>query len=280
MKSKIADALGLKHAPLGLYRGDTPEPGSRQLKKRTSLKGAWGCAMLLLLDSFVNGRTVAYTPETVNCPGSAQAFGFPDGAFREYPGGMMGSVNLLCQGNAATEEGRRAVKELEDAGASQTVIEEFRDGEGYKKDAKAVLEFYGTLPPIKENKGHVTVKPLSRFDGAPEVVIFLADALELSALTILANFARPGAENVIFPFSAGCWSIGRYPLSEIDSPSPRAVVGLSDISARLVMKRLLKREFLSFSVPYSLFSEMEENVEASFITRHGWRTLSKIPRVA
>ena len=56
-----------------------------------------------------------------------------------------------------------------------------------------------------------------------------------------------------------------------------ATVGLIGISARIYTRKALGRDLLSFTVPYAMFLEMEENVEGSFITRTQWRKLMSFP---
>jgi uncharacterized protein (DUF169 family) len=274
MFSKTAEAIKLAYPALGLIRKDAPEPDARLLKKRTSLKGPWGCSMTLIMDAFINKRAVAFTPETCRCPGASKGFGFPAELSTPFPGGYNAFIHFIGQGNKDTEEGRKTLEELRAAGASERVLCEFANGEGYKKDVKASIEFAKGMPVLPPNRGCVMVKPLERFTEAPEVVIFLVDADQLSALTVLANYARPDTLSVIMPFSAGCFSLAVNPLMELESPRPRAIVGLTDISARLVMKRLLKGKYMSFSMPYPLYTEMEENVEESFLSRHAWRDLA------
>jgi hypothetical protein len=41
----------------------------------------------------------------------------------------------------------------------------------------------------------------------------------------------------------------------------------------LAIKRLLKTDVMSFAVPYALYTEMEANVDGSFIQRHTWQQL-------
>ncbi|MBW1995430.1 MAG: DUF169 domain-containing protein, partial [Deltaproteobacteria bacterium] len=57
------------------------------------------------------------------------------------------------------------------------------------------------------------------------------------------------------------------------SENPRAVVGLTDISARKYISRQLDRDLLSFAVPWKMFQEMEENVAGSFLERRTWKAL-------
>ena len=48
-------------------------------------------------------------------------------------------------------------------------------------------------------------------------------------------------------------------------------MGLIDISAR----KHLEKDLLSFSVPFKMFLEMEDNVEESFLYRDEWQEIKK-----
>ena len=82
-------------------------------------------------------------------------------------------------------------------------------------------------------------------------------------------------ENVIIPWAAGCQTIGILPYREAKSAKPRAVVGLTDISARKYVRTLLGSEYLSFAMPWEMFLEMERNVAGSFLERHVWLSLQE-----
>jgi hypothetical protein len=98
----------------------------------------------------------------------------------------------------------------------------------------------------------------------------------LSALVVLANYGRPGMDNVIIPFAAGCQAVCIVPLAEAAQSRPKAVVGMTDISARPV----IDADLLSFAVPYAMFREMEENVPGSFLDKHDWaKVAARIPEV-
>jgi hypothetical protein len=101
-------------------------------------------------------------------------------------------------------------------------------------------------------------------------MFMFANADQIPALVILANYARQGMENVIIPWAAGCQTIGLLPFREGQSDNPRAVVGLTDISARKYVRKLLGAEYLSFAMPWSLFLEMEANVGGSFLEQSPW----------
>jgi len=59
------------------------------------------------------------------------------------------------------------------------------------------------------------------------------------------------------------------PYAEGKSAEPRAVIGLTDISAR----RHVDKDILSFAVPFPMFLQMEENVEGSFLNKEVWKNL-------
>ncbi|MEJ2168482.1 MAG: DUF169 domain-containing protein [Desulfobacterales bacterium] len=73
--------------------------------------------------------------------------------------------------------------------------------------------------------------------------------------------------------AAGCQTIGIYPYQEAKSDRPRAVVGLTDLSARVHIRKQLGDHLMSFAAPLSLFNEMEANVEGSFLERPTWQSL-------
>ncbi|OGP77676.1 MAG: hypothetical protein A2Z40_01665 [Deltaproteobacteria bacterium RBG_19FT_COMBO_60_16] len=56
-----------------------------------------------------------------------------------------------------------------------------------------------------------------------------------------------------------------------------ATVGRIDISARVYTRKALGKDLISFTVPYAMFLEMEENVEGSFMTRTKWRKPMSFP---
>jgi uncharacterized protein (DUF169 family) len=123
---------------------------------------------------------------------------------------------------------------------------------------------------------YVVFKPLTDCEPLkekPQVVVFFANPDQLSGLVVLANYARGDNENAIIPFAAGCQQIGIFPYREARSDRPRAVVGLTDISARKNVKQQLGRDVFTFAVPWQMFMEMEENVEGSFLQKQTWRSI-------
>jgi hypothetical protein len=126
----------------------------------------------------------------------------------------------------------------------------------------------------------VVVKPLEQVDPQRDDVknvTFFVDPDRLSALVILANYARPEVDNVIIPWAAGCQVMGILAYRELERDRPRGLVGLTDISARQNVRASLGEHVLSFTAPWPLFQEMEGNVEGSFLQRETWRALRNRP---
>jgi hypothetical protein len=152
----------------------------------------------------------------------------------------------------------------------------FIHGERYLKSPALVKRFIDALPITQIPKRYVVFRPLADVDPAeetPQTVIFFADPDELSALVVLANYGRDNNENVLIPFAAGCQTLGIYPYREALSERPRAVVGMTDLSARLCVRKQLGGGLLSFAIPMALFAEMEANVQGSFLQRPTWQEL-------
>ena len=104
-----------------------------------------------------------------------------------------------------------------------------------------------------------------------ESKIAAALGLEHQPVAILLT-ARP-PDDVTIPWAAGCQTIGILPWAEARAPAPRAVVGLTDISARKYVRSQLGAHCLTFAMPWTLFLEMEAAVAGSFLERPTWRSL-------
>ena len=78
---------------------------------------------------------------------------------------------------------------------------------------------------------------------------------------------------MIVPYAAGCQTLGIYPYREAEAEPQRAVLGLTDLSARAAVCRQLGDGFLTFTVPLHMFDELEKNVDGSFLERPTWQSL-------
>ncbi|MDO9265010.1 MAG: DUF169 domain-containing protein [Desulfosalsimonadaceae bacterium] len=268
MQSKIASATGILHEPVAiLFSNDKPQ-NARQFQE-----GKWGCVMFML-GAAVNGDIAVFDRKTFGCQGGGVGLGFGN-QYQNFPGGEDCFCHFLSTGNDAWERGRQAAESVKPY-LRPEAFDHFLHGERYVKSPELVKKFIESLPIVDIPYEYVIFKPLKLVDPAlekPEVIVFLGDMNQIAALTILANYHRGTNDNVIYPWAAGCQSIGIYAFREAASETPRAVLGLNDISARLTLKRVLKEQVMSFAAPYPLFLEMETNVEHSFLERPTWKAL-------
>lgn len=238
MESSLVKILNLNYEPVAvLLCNEKPEEALQ------GKEGKRSCTIPLFLAA-TKGKTVVFERKTVGCPGGKTGFGF--GQFPNYPGGIEYFLTVGKEGKF--------------------------EGEGYMKNPELGDDFVKCLPITDIPYQYVIFKPLSKVDISkekPELIIFYVNTNQLSALTVLANYYREGYENVMIPFSSGCQSLFLLPYAESKKKNPRAIVGLIDITVR----PMIESNMLSFSIPYKMFLDMEENVEGSFLEKDLWRRI-------
>jgi len=272
MESRIAQAVHLKIPPVGLLWAD--EKPARAMMFQP---GKWGCVMWLVAAA-AKGKTAASDFSTFGCVGGGVGLGFGN-QYRNFPDGEEGFCHFLSMGNAEREGGAEMAEQVRPF-LRDEAFEHFLHGEGYVRDPALVRRFLTCLPMRDIPARYVVLKPLADVDPAREnlrTVIFFVDPDRLSALVVLANYGRGDNENVVIPYAAGCQTIGIYPYREAESPCPRGVVGLTDLSARLYLRKQLGSGFMTFAAPKALFEEMEGNVKGSFLERSTWQGILSEP---
>ncbi|HPV48475.1 MAG TPA: DUF169 domain-containing protein [Smithellaceae bacterium] len=269
MESQIARALCLKYEPVALLWADEKPEGAVQFAE-----GKWGCVMWLLAAA-AKGKIAAADARTFGCFGGGVGLGFGN-QYKNFPGGEEGFCHFLSSGNASRPGGAETAEQLR-AFMTKESHENFLNGERYINTPENVRKFIAALPITEIPAKYVIFKQLSSVclsREKPQSIIFLADPDQFSALTVLANYGRGDNENVIIPYAAGCQTIGIYTYREAHKARPRAVAGLTDLSARLyIRKQLGEADLLTFAVAFALFEEMEKNVSGSFLERHTWQEL-------
>lgn len=269
MESKIAKAIGLQFQPVALAWSNAKPAGAMQFSE-----GKWGCVMWLVV-SAARGKPAAADKETFGCFGGGVGLGFGN-QYKNFPGGEEGFCHFLSTGNASRPGGTELAESIKPF-VTRESYEYFLHGERYFASPDIVRRFVDALPITEVPTKYVVFQPLESVDlekGKPQIIIFFANPDQLSALTVLANYGRGDNENVIIPYAAGCQTVGIYPYREAKSSKLRAVVGLTDLSARVyVRKQLGDAHFMTFAVPFAFFEEMEKNVSDSFLERHTWQSL-------
>lgn len=268
MESKIASSLKLRYHPVAILWTDERPKEALQFKK-----GRWGCVMWLFAHA-AKGQIAVFDRETYGCWGGGVGLGFGN-QYKNFPGGVECFYRFLSQGNEDWMPGKKVAQEIKKF-VRKDFLEDFLQGERYKESFELVKKFVEQLPIIDIPNKYVVFKPLRDIDinqERPQVIVFLANPDQLSALIILANYKREGSENVIIPWAAGCQTIGILAYQEANAKSPRAIVGLTDISARKNIRRLLDKNLFSLAVPLKMFQEMEESVEHSFLERPTWKAI-------
>jgi uncharacterized protein (DUF169 family) len=268
MNIYLENALQLRFPPLGIYY-------AQELPEGVELTSPM-CSMQLVARA-AKGETAALSKDSCRCHGAAGGFGLDMTRPGNFPGGHECFLRFLSLGNEHCEQGQAVIGQLKEAGAPKILIEEFSEGEGFRKTPELVQDWLDGLPAAKPEGPYVIIKPLRDVQKGenPKAVAFLANPDQLSALVVLANYARKGSDNVRIPFGAGCNCLGLYPFAEAERENPRAVIGLTDISARFYLNKPLGRDILSFTVPYRMYQEMEGNAPESFLSRLAWKTIMK-----
>jgi hypothetical protein len=271
MQSKIATAIGLENHPVALVWADAAPPDAIRFKP-----GRWGCVVAVFAAAAAKGRVGAFDRQTYGCWGGGVGLGFGN-CYQVFPGGVEGFCRFLADGNEVCEEGRRVGEQVAQWGGPR-LTEDFLHGERYLKDASVTKRFLQALPLRDIPARYVVVKPLDRADPGHEdikSVTFFADTDQVSALVILANYTEPDLENVAVPWAAACQVMGIFAYRELERDHPRALLGMTDISARLNVRASLGSKLLSLTLPWQLFTKMEQNVDGSFLHCRTWDELRR-----
>ena len=232
----MAKHLCLKNQPVAVIRAEKLPENTISFKE-----GKWGW-VVALIKAAANGKIAAATNATTMCIGGKAGLGF-----QPYEHGWI--EYFLSTGN-----------------------DQIPHSEYYKKTPELAKIFTETIPCVTAPKCLV-LKPLNMVseDEKVECIIFIVNADQLSGLVTLANYDQETQNNVQVNFASGCGQSVIYPLAAEENGEKTCYIGLTDPSAR----KVIGKEQIAFSIPYSRFLEMEQNADGSFFTTDAWEVIQK-----
>jgi hypothetical protein len=264
-----ATAISLTTQPVLITWADQCPAGATQFKP-----GTWGCAFSLIASVASKGKIVAFSRHTYGCWGAGVGLGFGN-QYEAFPGGVDCFARFLSNGNESNPVGK-AIGDKMAAGGGARFASDYLKGERYIRDEAAGQRILEALPRRDIGDKYVVAKPLEQMTPDDDVknVTFFVEPDALSALVVLANYVHPDVENVAVPWGAACQVIGLFGYRETERERPRALIGLTDLSARKYARPQLGRNVMSFTMPFAMFLELEANVPGSFFDRDTWRHLA------
>ncbi|MDD1687586.1 DUF169 domain-containing protein [Methanoregula sp.] len=270
-RSEIARAAGIMMNPVAIVWTDTKPENALAFKP-----GVWGCVMWLFAKVAKEGKTAVFSRDTTTCAGGAMGLGFGRPLERHAARSEEGFCSFLSNGI-----GGAANRKAYDAIIAQAPDERHRtmltEGERFLKNPGTVRNFLLNLPIYDAKDRYIVMKPVHDVGDGEEVksVVFVANADQIAALSILANYGTGNIRDgiVVTAGASGCQAMGVCTYAEGESRSPRAVIGLTDLSARRAVRPTLGKNILTFSVPFAVYREMEKNVPGSFLELDLWKEL-------
>lgn len=190
-----------------------------------------------------NGKSIAFTGESIACAGGRRYAGFSKSLMSNF------RYFLSCG------------------------IPGKLDGERYKKTPEIVDKLLENMPEIPTVKKYIIFKRFDKLaeNDNPDVIIFFAKPDVLSGLFTLAGFDEFNQYSVVAPFGAGCATIIQIPYLENLKSEPKCVIGMFDVSAR----PYVPENVLTFAVPIKKFYPMLENMDESFLITDSWKMVQK-----
>ncbi|MCP3924966.1 MAG: DUF169 domain-containing protein [Desulfobacterales bacterium] len=135
---------------------------------------------------------------------------------------------------------------------------------------KQILEY---IDPEPAPNKYCIFKPLNSFTKKeqPEFVTFFVRPESLAGLHQLATFVTNDPEVVVSPWSSACGSLVVWPMYYQAKGLNKAVLGGWDPSGR----KFFKTDELSFTIPASMFTDMLNRYDESFLKTSTWKNVQK-----
>jgi len=268
MESVIVRNLKPEFSPVAVVWSNTITNDALQFKK-----GKWGCILYLFAEAARNRKVAGGSRESIICDGGRAALGF--GVDFDTSDEILDCrAAIFSKGlKAATnQEAYRARMEA----APKDWRSMYEYGERRHCNAELAREWilHG-LPRYDIPYEYVLFKPLSLTDPDENVraVIFPVNPVELVGLFTLAGSVMHGTDPVQVPQGADCNSIGAFAYAQAELAAPRAVLGMMGIDGREAMRKRLRDDILTLTVPMPLFQRMEQEANDCILQLPSWKAL-------
>lgn len=270
-RSEIARAAGITLNPVAIVWTDKKPEKALEFRP-----GIWSCTMWLFAKVAKEGKTAVFSRDTTTCAGGAMGLGFGRPLDRHAARSEEGFCSFLSNGlEGATD--KKAYQGIIEQSFDAHHTKMLTEGERFLKSPAVVRKFLANLPVYDAKDGYIVMKPVNEVEDGEDVrsIVFVATADQIAALSILANYGTGNIRDgiIVAAGAAGCQAIGVCTYAEGENRNPRAVVGLTDLSARRNVRSTLGKDVLTFSVPLALYREMEKNVPGSFLELDLWKEL-------
>jgi hypothetical protein len=268
MESAIVRNLQPEFAPVAVVWSNTIPDDAIQFKK-----GKFGCILYLFVEAVRRGKVTGGNRESITCTGARAALGLEVS--------LDASDELLDRYAAVFSKGLKSANnqeayrtQMEAAPKSWHSLMEY--GERRHSNAELAREWIlNGLPRYDIPYEYVLFKPLSRItpDDNIRAVIFPVNPVELAGLVTLAGSVMHGTDPVRVPQGADCYSITAFACAEADLPTPRAVLGLLGVDGRELVRKCLRDDILTLTLPAPLFQQMEHEADDCIFQTPSWQAL-------
>ena len=274
MRSITAEKLRLEYGPVAILWSDTKPEGALQVKPHGQ-----SCIMPFFAQVVTKGKTAVFDRESYGCPGARAGLGFGNGYYDAFGGaGVEFMASFFVKGKESSRNPDaycatvRHIPERERA--------KFIHGERLHRDTEKAKRFMTQDLPITDiAEKFVIFKPLKdiRAGEHPVAVVFVADPLQITGLVTLVSAVRESTDSIRVPPMAACQQIGAFVYDEAKKEHPRAVLGYTDLAARVNVGKTIPVHMFTFAVPFSLFQEMEREAEDGVFDGPIWKQLAGNP---
>lgn len=268
LESVIVQNLQPEFEPVAVVWSNTIPDDVFQFKK-----GKFGCILYLFAVASRRGKIAGGSRETITCTGGRAALGLGfeyDKSDEILERNVAGYSKGLK--SASNQEAYRA--HIEASPKSWRFPMEY--GERRFCNAELAREWllHG-LPRYNIPCKYVLFKPLhlTMPDDNIRAVIFPVNPVELAGLITLVGSIMPGTEPVRVTQGSECNNIGAFPYAEADSATPRAVLGMTGIEGREVMRKFFRDDILTLALPAPLFKRLEQEADDCIFQIPSWKAL-------